>query len=281
MHPSLVKEPDKLPVVSGDPTAGDSPWARLRRFTSARIALGRTGGSQTTATVLDFRLSHARARDAVHSVFVPEKIRADLSAAGIASELIHSAAASREEYLLRPDLGRRLREDSTQTLQTRAVEWGRRDLAIIISDGLAAQAAMHHAVPTVLPLIATLEGLGWSLCPVLVVPFGRVKLQDEIGLHLGVGLTLMLLGERPGLGAPDSLGAYFTFGPGPQRTDADRNCLSNIRPEGLPPAAAAAKLATLLYRAKQLQGTGVHLKDEDELIAGASMASLAAAGGAD
>lgn len=243
------------------------PWSRLRQFTPARIALGRSGGSQLTPHLLDFRLSHARARDAVQAPFHPETLQEVLAASGHESIFLQSRVDSRRQYLLRPDLGRRLSEASACLLEASSPAWGPRDLAVIISDGLAAQAAENHAVATVLLLLENLTALGWSIYPVFVVPLARVKIQDEIGGLLGAKITLMLLGERPGLGTPDSLGAYFTYGPGAHRTDADRNCLSNIRPEGLPPAQAARKLATLLVRAAQEKMSGVALKDEDEFLA--------------
>jgi ethanolamine ammonia-lyase small subunit len=132
---------------------------------------------------------------------------------------------------------------------------------------------MSHAVPTTVALLRAVASMGWSCYPVLLVPFARVKLQDEVGQILGARLSLMLLGERPGLGSPDSLGAYFTYRPERTRTDADRNCLSNIRTEGLAPELAAAKLATLLYRAMEQKATGVQLKDEGEILAGLAPSS--------
>lgn len=233
------------------------PWFHLRRFTAARIAIGRTGGSQKTSTVLDFRLSHARARDAVHAAFDPAVVAAPLHEAGIPTEILATNVRDRREYLLRPDLGRSLDEASKERLSNR----GATDLVIIISDGLAAAAAERHAAATVLPLIGELQAAGWEIAPVFIIPLGRVKVQDEIGAALGARFSLMLLGERPGLGTPDSLGAYFTANPSIHCTDADRNCVSNIRPEGLPPAEAAAKLAWLLKESRRLGLSGVSLKD--------------------
>jgi len=248
-------------TLSIPPSGASDPWHHLRQFTAARIAVGRTGGSQRTTSVLDFRLSHARARDAVHSQFDTQAIEQQLRAQGIDSFHLATAATDRRTYLLRPDLGRRLDSSSRQRLLANSPSWGRRDVAIIVSDGLAAQAADHHATATLAPLVAQLRANGWSLFPVFIVPFARVKLQDEIGELLGVRHTLMLLGERPGLGSPDSLGAYFTFNPHAGCTDADRNCISNIRPEGLPPVEAADKLGRLLYESARLGISGVALKD--------------------
>lgn len=249
-------------LISADDSARD-PWVGLRRYTSARIALGRTGGSQRMGTVLDFRLSHARARDAVMAPFDVEDVADRLVAAGLASHRISTAVTDKKTYLVRPDLGRRLGAESREQLAGFSAGWGRRDLAIIISDGLAAQAAERHAVETVVLLAEHLQAAGWTLYPVMLAPFGRVKLQDEVGELLGARHALMLLGERPGLGMPDSLGAYLTHHPRATCTDADRNCVSNIRPEGLPPAAAARKLAHLLIESARLGLSGVALKDTE------------------
>ena len=242
--------------------SGCDPWSGLRRYTSARIALGRTGGSQRMDTVLDFRLSHARARDAVMAPFDLDGLRDGFLAAGFPVYRIATGVTDKKTYLVRPDLGRHLDAASASGLGAHAASWGARDLAIIVSDGLAARAAKRHAIETVTHLAGRLTAVGWSLYPILVAPFGRVKLQDQIGEILGARYTLMLLGERPGLGMPDSLGAYFTARPAASRTDADRNCVSNIRAEGLPPVAAAAKLAWLLLESSRTGRAGVALKDE-------------------
>jgi ethanolamine ammonia-lyase small subunit len=242
---------------------GRDPWVGLRRYTSARIALGRTGGSQRMATVLDFRLSHARARDAVMAPFDVGGIVEQLGAAGFGTQAVATAVTDKKTYLVRPDLGRRLDTAARERLVMASATWGARDLVIIVSDGLAAQAAERHAVETVTLLAGLLRAEGWTLYPILLAPFGRVKLQDEIGEVLGARHALMLLGERPGLGMPDSLGAYLTHHPSAGCTDADRNCVSNIRPEGLPPAAAARKLAHLLIESARLGVSGVALKDTE------------------
>ncbi len=250
-----------LTPLASEAPAGRDPWATLRRYTSARIALGRSGGSQRTDTVLDFRLSHARARDAVMAPFDAEGLAGRLAAGGSETAAITTAVGDKKTYLVRPDLGRRLSDESRAELSAKAAQWGRRDLVIIVSDGLAAQAAERHAVETVTLLAGLLAAAGWTLFPILLAPFGRVKLQDEVGELLGARHALMLLGERPGLGMPDSLGAYLTHRPNTACTDADRNCVSNIRPEGLPPALAARKLAHLLIESARLGVSGVALKD--------------------
>lgn len=242
------------------PEAPD-PWADLRRFTSARIAIGRSGGSQRTSSLLDFRLSHARARDAVMAEFDAAELDASLKNTGLETMHLASAARDRRDYLLRPDHGRRLAESSHDQLSSLAETTP--DLVPIVSDGLSAVAAVRHAAAVLIPLIASLKAGGWRISPVMIVPFARVKLQDEIGAALGARFALMLLGERPGLGAPDSLGAYFTYLPGPDKSDADRNCVSNIRKEGLEPALAARKIEWLLKESARSGLSGVELKDSE------------------
>jgi ethanolamine ammonia-lyase small subunit len=251
------------------PAPATDPWGHLRRFTSARIALGRAGGSVPTAARLDFQLAHARARDAVLAPFDAAAVAAAFAAAGFATHLLASAAPDRRTYLLRPDLGRRLSAAAAGALPPAPpAPEAAPDLVTLVSDGLAPAAAERHALATFAPLAAALASDGWRLGPVCVVPFARVKIQDEVGARLGARFTLILLGERPGLGAPDSLGAYFTAAPGPGRTDADRNCVSNIRPDGLAPALAARKLAWLLAAARRTGRSGIALKDTESAAAG-------------
>lgn len=243
--------------------AGSDPWHGLSRFTPARIAQGRAGGSQRTSSRVDFRMAHALARDAVSRDFCPATIERDLRLAGLDSLRISTNAGDRQVFLKRPDLGRMLSPASRQVLAEAGSGWGGRDLLVIISDGLSALAAERHAAATLAQLLPLLSAQGWSVYPVLIAPFARVKLQDEVGALLGARHSLMLLGERPGLGSPDSLGAYFTFLPGPGRTDADRNCVSNIRTEALPPREAALKLARLLCESARLGTSGTRLRDSE------------------
>lgn len=238
-------------------------WAELQRHTSARIALGRAGGSLRSASLLDFRFAHARARDAVQMDFDAGVVEDALRAANLPSVRLSTNATDRRAYLVRPDLGRQLSSASREALLERRRAWGARDLAIIVSDGLSALAAERQAAATTIALLKILAGEGWSFFPVFVVPFARVKLQDEIGELLDARHALILLGERPGLGAPDSLGAYFTYRPRAACSDADRNCVSNIRPEGFAPAPAACKLAQLLLESARRRLSGVALKDAE------------------
>ncbi len=229
-------------------------WQRLKRFTPARIALGRTGASLPTEALLDFELAHAKARDAVHALLHIDEIQADIEALGWESVRVHSAAHDRAEYLRRPDLGRRL-DQIVPRLPAQSPE-----LLFIIADGLSALAAERHAVPLLAALKPNLAG--WSVGPVVMAEQARVALGDPIGESLGAEIVVMLIGERPGLSAPDSLGVYITYGPRVGRSDAERNCFSNIRPQGLTYDLAAHRLLHLLEAARGLRLTGVALKDE-------------------
>jgi len=238
------------------------PWHKFAALTPARIALGRSGASLPTREVLKFELAHALARDAVHQLLdLPELVARWQAAGGSPLIQVHSRAGDRLTYLQRPDLGRRLDEDSAARLSTHA---GAYDLAIVLADGLSAPAVQQHAMPlleALLPLVAQLK-----IAPLVLAVQGRVALGDEIGALLGARLMLILLGERPGLSAPDSLGAYLTYAPQLGRPDSARNCVSNIRNEGLPPASAAGKLAWLIGEALARQLTGVKLKDDCTVV---------------
>lgn len=237
-------------------------WAALRQFTRARIALGRTGASWRTETLLDFRLAHAQARDAVCKPFDPDCVERQLRELGCETVRLSTEAQSHAVFLKRPDLGRKLSPESRQLLIQNAAAWSQRNLAVIVSEGLSGLAAETQAAPTLARLLPLLTQAGWTLCPIFVVPYARVKLQDEIGGLLKTRHALAMLGERPGLGSPDSLGAYLTYEPGPNKTDADRNCVSNIRPQGLPPEEAARKLAQLLLRSDAQRCSGIKLKED-------------------
>ena len=246
------------PLPTSPPPPAD-PWADLRRHTPARIALGRSGAALPTHEVLRFAAAHAQARDAVHVALDVAALQADLSKAGWASTVVHSRAASRTVYLRRPDFGRRLAPDSADALQATAA--GPVDLAIVLGDGLSAVALQRHALPVLQALRAALDGR-LTLAPPVIATQARVALGDEIGALLQARLVLVLLGERPGLSSPDSLGAYLTHAPQVGCHDAQRNCVSNIRPEGLPPAVAAQRLAWLATEALRRRLTGVGLKDD-------------------
>ncbi|WP_431256865.1 ethanolamine ammonia-lyase subunit EutC [Roseateles chitinivorans] len=236
------------------------PWRTLRRHTPARIGLGRAGVSQPTSAHLAFQLAHAQARDAVHRELDHEALAASLNAAGLQTLDLHSAATDRATYLQRPDLGRKLDDPSTALLAA----WDAGDppdLALIVADGLSALAIERHAL-AFLSALRPMLAKDWRWAPVTIVRQARVAIGDPIGHALGAKLAVVLIGERPGLSSPDSMGVYVTWAPRPGRTDAERNCISNVRPEGLAPEAAAARLAWLLNEARSRQVTGVALKDE-------------------
>jgi ethanolamine ammonia-lyase small subunit len=243
------------------PGTGRDPWLPLNAHTPARIALGRAGGSLRTQSLLEFRVAHAKARDAVHEPFDADALAESLRERGLESDRLSTAAPDRQAYLARPDLGRRLHPKSEERLRAMAPALGRRDLAVLVSDGLSAAAARSHAAETVVQLERALRAAGWTLYPIFLVPLARVKLQDAVGEILGARHSLILLGERPGLSAQDSLGAYLTFEPRANRTDADRDCVSNIRADGLPPLQAAAKIAGMLLTSRRLGLSGTALRD--------------------
>ena len=271
-------------------------WRDLRRFTPARVALGRVGNGLPTAAHLDFQAAHAAARDAVHAPLDIPRLQADLAAVGLASTVVRSACPDRATYLLRPDLGRRLADGAdlpppsdmappgmptpgtptpgtptpgtptpgtptpatpTPAAPTPATPT-RGTLAIVLCDGLSATAVQRHAVTMLARLEAEVPRLG----PIVIAAQGRVALGDEIGAALHAEAVAVLIGERPGLSSADSLGAYLTWQPRRGRTDAERNCISNIRQGGLSPEEAAAKLAWLVGRMRALGLSGVGLKDE-------------------
>jgi len=235
-------------------------------LTPARIALGRTGTSLPTGAQLDFQFAHAQARDAVHLAFDHAGLASQLSDRGRESLVLHSAASDRHQYLQRPDLGRRLNEDSITTLRQHAqANPGGVDLAIVVADGLSALAVHRHTLPFLTRFDEQAAADGWTSAPVVLVQQGRVAVADEVGELLGARMTVMLIGERPGLSSPDSLGLYFTYAPKVGLTDAYRNCISNIRLEGLSYGMAAHRLWYLMREACRRQLSGVNLKDEAEV----------------
>jgi len=242
--------------------------ARLRGLTPARVGLGRTGVSQLTRDQLAFQSAHAQARDAVYAQLHPGAMAAAIGEATGASVLrLHSEAADRATYLQRPDMGRRLSAASQMIVSKfTAADGDRRELAMVVADGLSALAVERHAVPLIRALLPGIEG--WRVAPACVVEQGRVGIGDEIGELTGARCCLVLIGERPGLSSPDSLGAYITWEPRIGRTDAERNCVSNIRSEGLSYEQAALQIAYYLTEARRRQITGVGLKITDRALKG-------------
>ena len=253
VHWDTGESPAPAPAPPAD------PWSALRRHTPARISLGRAGTSLPTHEVLRFAAAHAGARDAVHLPLDVEALLSELSAPGPAPVHVASRAGSRVEYLTRPDLGRQLDAASRDALDAAAPG----GLCVVVADGLSAIAAQRHAAPP----LAELARAGVAADQVVVATQARVALGDEIGERVGAALVLVLIGERPGLSSPDSLGAYLTWAPKAGCVDSERNCVSNIRPEGLALAHAAARLAWLVRESRRRRVTGIGLKDDSEVPA--------------
>lgn len=259
---------DNKPVVIAN------PWQQLRQFTDARIALGRSGASLPTGPHLAFQLAHAQARDAVHLALDGPALQQSLQTHGVpgasACLHLHSAAEDRLTYLQRPDLGRRLSDASRQLLQAlrRDAPAGADaggdafDIAFVLADGLSALAVARHAAPLMAAITRKIAPENWTTAPVCIASQARVALGDEIGAALQARLVVILIGERPGLSSPDSLGAYLTWMPRVGLTDASRNCISNIRPAGLGYEDAAIKLHYLASQMHLRQLSGVGLKDQ-------------------
>ena len=233
-------------------------WCDLRRYTTARVALGRVGNGLPTAAHLAFQAAHAAARDAVHAALDVDALVGAIAAPDV--RVVHSACGDRATYLVRPDLGRRLTEADRAALGA-APASGR--LALVVCDGLSATAVQRHAPAVLAHLLPRLGTPG----PIVVAEQGRVALGDDIGAALDAEAVAVLIGERPGLTTPDSLGIYLTWAPRIGRTDAERNCISNIHDAGLAPVAAAEKLLWLVGAMRRLGVTGVELKDEQPAMA--------------
>lgn len=259
------------------PIVVENPWERLNAFTDARIGLGRAGVSLPTSKLLAFQLAHAQAQDAVHCPLDVEALSAELTHALDLSEAplrLHSHAQDRAMYLQRPDYGRRLNDEAREHLQKAAASQKRYDLAIVVVDGLSALAVQQNSAPFLSALYQMLssDAADWTLAPLTLVEQGRVAIGDEIGALLNADAVLVMIGERPGLSSPDSLGLYMTWAPEPGLRDDRRNCISNVRPAGLQMEEAARRFFLLLKEARQLKLSGVKLKDrsEDDVLEGDS-----------
>jgi ethanolamine ammonia-lyase small subunit len=239
------------------------PWESLRKFTNARIALGRTGVSIPVRENLSFKLAHAFARDSVYTSLDLATLIEGLQKINHPFQLLHSMALDREQYLQRPDLGRRLNDASITALE---LDPGSYDICINMADGLSAAAINHHAIPLLFLLLPMLLTSGFSIAPVCVIEQGRVAISDETGNCLHAKLSIILIGERPGLSSPDSLGVYLTYHPEVGNTDVSRNCISNIGSGGLSYKIAAEKIFYLITESIRLKLSGVGLKDLSGLI---------------
>jgi ethanolamine ammonia-lyase small subunit len=272
----MAREPsEQHRVGEASSEASNELWADLRRFTAARIALARSGASLATGPLLELRLAHARARDAVHAPLDEARLVADLAGLGLPVLAVASAANDRQLYLMRPDLGRCLAPEAAAMLaaHTSSGTGGSHDVAFVVSDGLSARAVQAHARPLLAEALPSLRSERWSIAPLVVVRHGRVAIGDAIAAVLRARIVVMLIGERPGLSSPDSMGAYLTCLPTPSTsrptaaiTDAERNCISNIRPEGLSYGDAAFKLLHLLQAIRSRGMSGVQLKDDGDRL---------------
>jgi ethanolamine ammonia-lyase small subunit len=238
------------------------PWITLGRFTPARIGLGRAGGSIPTKPLLEFQLAHARARDAVQRDLDADAVREALRERGFEVLELHSAAPDRRTFILRPDLGRILSMEAKALLEANEHTGDPFDALFVVADGLSALATERHAPALLAQIAPRLADARWRLAPICLVRQGRVAVGDEIGALLPAAMTVMLIGERPGLSSPDSLGIYLTWDPEPGRSNAERNCISNVRPEGLSYALAAHKLFYLMTEARRRKLSGVDLKED-------------------
>jgi len=279
-----MKAVEPINIKTGDHKSNgnvvENPWSDLRRFTDARIGLGRAGISLPTSEMLAFQLSHAQARDAVNFPLDINEMTKTLSAIDALSGAdkplnVQSEAVDRVTYLQRPDLGRKLNEAGRtallNTMQNKqSSTQAQYDLAIVVVDGLSSLAVQKNAAPFISELLSQLQGnsMAYKLAPITLVEQGRVAIGDDIGELLNAQVVMVLIGERPGLSSPDSLGLYLTWAPKTGLNDACRNCISNIRPAGLSYFEAARRAVYLLQEAKKLGLTGVNLKDrtQDDVI---------------
>lgn len=238
-------------------------WHSLKQFTAARIALGSTGVAIPLNELLQYRLAHAHARDAVYSELNTVAVVEELQQFQLPVYSLYSKVTNRNEYLQRPDLGRQLHTDSAKQLENINTPC---DIALILADGLSARALNTHAIPLLKLIVPVLQELKFSLAPVTIVQQARVAIADEVGMILKAKCSIIFIGERPGLSSPDSLGAYLTYKPGIGLTDESRNCISNIRPEGMEYTIAAKKILYLIQESFRLQYSGVNLKENTDLL---------------
>ncbi len=253
--------------ISSAPEVIENPWQVLRQFTTARLALGRSGHSLPTARLLQFQLAHARARDAVFSPFNSAELVAQLLELGYEVLEVTSQATTREVYLRQPDRGRRLSEDSVRHLTEYTSQQSRSyDVGFVLGEGLSAQAVHQHALPVLKLITDNLQKENWSVGPVVVANQARVALGDEIGQLLRAEQVAILLGERPGLSAAESLGIYLTYQPRVGRLESERNCISNIHRAGTSYEVGASTLLYLMKQVQQLKLSGVQLKDDRDPV---------------
>lgn len=234
------------------------PWEELLNFTEARICQGRVGSSLPLNKYLDFKLCHARAKDAVLKPMQGEKLLKDIKDIGLPAQLIKSRVDSRDEYLTRPDKGRRLCQESVAMLSLERKQY---DISVVVCDGLSSRAIHENCIPFLTLFKKVIGQTAYTLAPIQIVENGRVAIGDEIGMLLGARLVVLLVGERPGLSSPNSMGIYMTYEPKVGKTDESRNCISNVRDGGLSKEVAVQKLSYLIENSFTKKLSGVGLKD--------------------
>jgi ethanolamine ammonia-lyase small subunit len=249
--------------MTDDPAANEILWGRLRQHTAARIGLKRSGASLATGPLLEFNLAHARARDAVQAPFDEARLAADVAGLGLPVLTVASAIADKQQYLMRPDLGRRLAASAEAEL---AAHIGSYDLVFVVSDGLSAGAVHTHAQPVLAGVLQVLRAQGWRIAPLVIVRYGRVAVGDAVAGALHADCVAVLIGERPGLSSPYSMGVYLTWKPSALTSDVDRNCISNVSLGGIGYADAVYKLTHLLGAMRARRLSGVLLKDDSDRV---------------
>ncbi len=256
-----------VPVTISKSFIKQDAWRPLKKFTNARIAIGRTGNAIPLSENLSFRADHALARDAVYTALNANKLAEEFAALGMPILLLQSCANNRGEYLQRPDWGRQLNEASKNML----LQLGDKmiyDVAVIIADGLSAHAVHQHSRPVLKELLDLCNNDNYSIAPLCIVQQGRVAISDEIGFLLKAKISIILIGERPGLSSPHSMGVYLTYQPAIGNTDERRNCISNIHPQGLNYLNAAKQAFALMQKAMALKVSGVGLRGGDDWVIG-------------
>lgn len=256
-----------VPLDNYQPQQHQDLWENLKKFTDARIAIGRAGCSIPTQELLKFQLAHAEAQDAVHQPLDVDLMVSDFKEQNLDSLSVHSQVQDKQEYLKRPDLGRLLSEESYRGLQAfKADNPQSYDVCIVVGDGLSARAIEENAAPFIQHLMHHIQAENWHVAPIVIATGSRVALGDQVAECLQAPMLVMLIGERPGLSSPDSMGIYYTWKATTGTFDAKRNCISNVRPAGLSIPIATQRLMSLMRSSKKLGYSGVDLKDEHEVV---------------
>lgn len=262
----MTDKPQKVSdnQIEGEQASKQDVWTELKKYTQARIGQGRVGCSLPTKQQLQFNLDHAMARDAVNTPLEMHEIEQQLNKMGLTCVVLHSKAENRTHYLQRPDLGRTLSSASINKLKQVEKPSQGYDIALVLVDGLSSTGVQQHGALLCQTIVDKLTSQSLSVSRICLVAQGRVAIGDEIGFLLNANSTVLIVGERPGLSSPDSLGIYYTYHPQPGLNDASRNCISNVRPAGLSIADASEKLVWLVNQSFKRKLSGVNLKDNSK-----------------